>query len=159
MTENQNVLAREILAFATEISVATNCADGWPHMTAASFVSDGLVLYFGAASGSQHVINITRDPRVSVTAVAPPESWRKARSLSLVGAAMFVTECGELGRVIELMIARYGANLASNGVIDMAQTRIIRVNPKTMALLDCPLNSGERPGFAVAHQAAESQAA
>jgi len=68
MTEHEPKLAMEIRGTAIEISVATNCADGWPHVAAASFVSDGLVLYFGTGSGGQQVANIIRDARVSVTA-------------------------------------------------------------------------------------------
>lgn len=70
-----------------------------------------------------------------------------------------MTERVELGRVIELMIARYGAELASKGVIDMAQTRIVRVTPRTMSLLDCPIASGRRPDFVIAPLNAESRAA
>jgi hypothetical protein len=159
MTEDQNALAREILASACEISVATNRSDGWPHVSVVGFVSDGLVLYFGCAAGSQQALNLARDARVSITATGPPTSSCKPQSLSLAGDACFVTECGELGRVIELMIARYGADLASNGVIDLAQTHLVRVDPKAISLLDCAIANGNRSDFDIAPRKVQSRAA
>lgn len=150
MTEEQEGVAIEILAKAMDITIATNRPDGWPQATTVSFLSDGLTLYFGTWTESQKSANIARDPRVSVTANAPYPSWGEIRSLSLAGNAEFVTDPLELARVGQLMMARFGAELAKQTSIDMAQTRIVRVRPTVISLLDYSKGFGHTSQVVVA---------
>lgn len=136
MTPEQNALALEVFEKARDITVATIRPDGWPQATTVSFVSDGLILYFGSGNQSKKVANITRDHRVSVTANAPYKTWDGIRSVSLAGEASLVTAPAEMARVGKLMVARFGAELTKMGVIDMTQTSLVRITPKVMSLLD-----------------------
>jgi nitroimidazol reductase NimA-like FMN-containing flavoprotein (pyridoxamine 5'-phosphate oxidase superfamily) len=131
MTREEERLVREILEKAVDITIATNRPDGWPQATTVSFVSDGLTLYFGTDAYSQKSANIEIDSRVSVTANAPYRTWEEIRSLSLAGEAHFVTDPGETARVGELMMKRFGAEIAKQTSIDMSQTRIVRIRLHT----------------------------
>lgn len=56
------------LAEATHLQVATNGADGYPHLTTLWFVvMDGLIT-FRSFTKSQRVVNLARDPRLTVLA-------------------------------------------------------------------------------------------
>lgn len=150
MNPDQEKLALEILDKALDITIATNRPDGWPHATTVSFVSDGLTLYFGTDAYSQKSANIELDRRVSVTANAPYQLWSEIRSLSLAGEATFVTDLGDLTRVGELMFKRFGSELAKQTTIDMSQTRIVRIQPKVISLLDYSKGFGHKSDLVVA---------
>lgn len=142
-------LALDILDKALDITVATNRADGWPQATIVSFVSDGMTLYFGTWTKSQKAQNIARDKRVSVTAGAPYDTWDKIRSLSLAGEAEVVTDPAEMARVGQLMMKRFGAELAKQGGIDMAETCLVRVTPRVISILDYSKGFGHKTDLVV----------
>jgi len=150
MNPDQEKLALEILAKALDITVATNRPDGWPQATTVSFVHDGLTLYFGTDAYSQKSANIALDGRVSVTANAPYQLWSEIRSLSLAGEAAFVTDPAELTRVGELMVKRFGSELAKQTTIDMSQTRIVRIQPKVVSILDYSKGFGHKSDLVIA---------
>ena len=149
ITAEQERQVREILDKALDITVATLRPDGWPQATTVSFVSDGLNLYFGTWTQSQKAANIRRDPRVSVTANAPYTSWDTIRSLSLAGEAAFVTGPAEQARVGELMMKRFGAELAKQSNIDMSQTALIRITPRVISILDYGKGFGHKADVAL----------
>lgn len=136
ISRDQQSLVLDILGQALDLTVATNRPDGWPQATTVSFVSDGLTLYLGAWSHSQKVENIARDPRVSVTVNAPYRTWDTIRSLSLAGDATIVTTPEEMAKVGRLMMQRFGTEIAKQGSIDMSQTKLIRITPHIISLLD-----------------------
>lgn len=150
ITVEQERQVREILEKALDITVATMRPDGWPQATTVSFVSDGLNLYFGTWTQSQKAANIKRDPRVSVTANAPYTSWDTIRSLSLAGEAAFVTAPAEQARVGELMMKRFGDELAKQSNIDMSQTVLIRITPQVISILDYGKGFGHKADVALA---------
>ncbi|MBK8838221.1 MAG: pyridoxamine 5'-phosphate oxidase family protein [Hyphomonadaceae bacterium] len=150
MTEDQEKLALEILGKSLDITVATIRPDGWPQATTVSFVSDGLDIYFGTDANSQKSANIARDSRVSVTANAPYRTWDQIRSLSLAGEAAFVTEPAEMTRVGELMLKRFGDEIAKQTSIDMSQTRIVHIRPKVLSILDYSKGFGHKSDLVLA---------
>ena len=158
MTREEERLAREILEKAVDITIATNRPDGWPQATTVSFVSDGLTLYFGADAYSQKSANIEIDSRVSVTANAPYKTWEEIRSLSLAGDAHFVTDPSEIARVGELMMKRFGAEIAKQTSIDMSQTRIVRITPRIISILDYSKGFGHKADLALTAGAGEKAA-
>jgi nitroimidazol reductase NimA-like FMN-containing flavoprotein (pyridoxamine 5'-phosphate oxidase superfamily) len=57
-----------LLEAATHLQVATNGADGFPHLTTLWFVvMDGLIT-FRSFTKSQRIVNLARDPRLTVLA-------------------------------------------------------------------------------------------
>ena len=154
MNAEQERLALEILSKSLDITVATNRADGWPQATTVSFVSDGLTLYFGTWSRSQKAANITRDGRVSVTADAPYTNWEGIRSLSMAARAEFVTDPVELARVGDLMTKRFGHELAKITSVDMSETRVVRLRPVVISILDYSKGFGHKEDIVTASAAA-----
>jgi PPOX class probable F420-dependent enzyme len=150
ITAEQERDVRDILEKALDITIATTRPDGWPQATTVSFVSDGLTLYFGTWTQSQKVANIKRDPRVSVTANAPYTSWDTIRSLSLAGEAALVTAPAEQARIGELMMKRFGAELAKQSNIDMSQTAFVRITPRVFSILDYGKGFGHKADVAMA---------
>lgn len=150
VTGDQEKLVQEILEKALDITVATNRPDGWPQATVVSFVSDGLNIYFGTDAHCQKAANIARDKRVSVTANAPYRTWDQIRSLSLAGEAAFVTEPAEMARVGELMMKRFGDEISKQTSIDMSQTRIVRIQPKVLSILDYSKGFGHKSDIVLA---------
>jgi nitroimidazol reductase NimA-like FMN-containing flavoprotein (pyridoxamine 5'-phosphate oxidase superfamily) len=159
LTREEEGLAREILERALDITVATNRPDGWPQATTVSFVSDGLTLYFGTDAYSQKSANIEIDSRVSVTVNAPYLTWDEIRSLSLAGEAHFVTDPRELARVGELMMKRFGSEIAKQTGIDMGQTRIVRIRPRVISLLDYSKGFGHKSDIVLPAEASATAAA
>ena len=136
MNVSERKLVLDVLARAVDITVATNRQDGWPQATTVSFVSDGLVIYFGTGSKSQKAANISRDSRVSVTATAPYQSWDGIRGFSLAGNAEFVTDPKEIARIGELMMKRFGGELAKVAPADFGETCFVKISPKLISILD-----------------------
>lgn len=133
--EQQKVIA-DVFARAVDLTIATNRADGWPQATTVSFVNDGLLIYFGVGSDSQKATNIARDRRVSVTVNAPYSKWSEIRGLSIAADAAFVTDPAELGRAGALMMKRFGGQLGQIASIDMEHTKVVRLRPLVISLLD-----------------------
>ncbi len=160
MTQEDLKLALDILEKSVDITVATNRPDGWPQATTVSFVSDGLKLYFGTWSKSQKATNIARDPRVSVTADAPYQTWDQIRSLSLAGEATIVTDPQEMAHVGQLMMQRFGPEIAKQmSSVDMSEMAVIRITPKVLSILDYAKGFGHKTDVAVTPDEIAGQAA
>lgn len=153
MTEDQEKLALEILEKTPDITIATLRPDGWPQATTVSFVSNGLDIYFGTDAHSQKSANIARDSRVSVTVNAPYQTWDQIRGLSLAGEASFVADPAELARVGELMLKRFGDEIAKQTTVDMMQARIVRIRPKVLSILDYSKGFGHKSDLVLASAA------
>ena len=64
-----------ILDEATDMTIATVRADGYPQATAVGFVHDGVTLYFGTAGELQKARNIAHCDKVSVAVTLPYDRW------------------------------------------------------------------------------------
>jgi len=136
MSPDQRELIERILEGAMDLVVATVRPDGWPHATTASFVSDGLDIYFGVAPTSQKAANIAHEPRVSCAISAPYRTWTEIRGLSFAARAAFVKDTAELMTVGNLMAAKFGDDLARRTSATIARTCIVRLRPEKMSLID-----------------------
>lgn len=136
MSPDQTELVERILEGAMDLVIATIRPDGWPQATTASFVSDGLNIYFGASPSSQKVINIAHEPRVSGAISAPYRSWTEIRGLSFAARAAFVSDTAELMMVSNLMASKFGADLAQRTSAATARTCIVRLRPEKISLID-----------------------
>lgn len=76
----------ELLATGRDLQVATNGADGYPHLTTLWYhVPDGLVT-FRSFTKSQRIVNLRRDPRLTVL-VETGESYDELRGVMIQGTA------------------------------------------------------------------------
>jgi general stress protein 26 len=88
-----------ILDQANDMTIATVREDGYPQVTTASYVNDGLTVYFGCAAESQKAENIARSDKVSRTVNLPYASWDEIPGLSIGGKAAPIADRQERDRV------------------------------------------------------------
>jgi len=99
----------EIQEFLTEprnLQVATIGRGGWPHLTSMWYaVEDGRIL-FRSFTKSQKIVNLQRDPRLTVLA-EEGIAYEELRGVMIRGEAELVTERDQVLRVYGLLTARY----------------------------------------------------
>lgn len=149
MSPDQRELIERILEGAMDLVVATVRPDGWPQATTASFVSDGLDIYFGVSPTSQKAANIAHEPRVSCAISAPYRTWTEIRGLSFAARAAFVKDTSELMTVGNLMAAKFGDDLARRTSAAIARTCIVRLRPEKMSLIDYSQGYGHTAAIAL----------
>ncbi|MBB5747560.1 pyridoxamine 5'-phosphate oxidase family protein [Brevundimonas variabilis] len=88
------------------MSVATIRTDGWPQVTTVGYLNEGLNLYFVTGRESQKLINLQKDPRVSI-AINSGTDVDGAVGVSMAGRATEVSEPNEVERLNRLMFARW----------------------------------------------------
>jgi len=100
----------EILEFLTEgskvLQVATIGKDGMPHLAAMWYVMDGDRIVFRSFTKSQKIVNLMRDPRLSVLA-EEGDSYVQLRGLSIRANAELVTDPDYIVKTYRKLAARY----------------------------------------------------
>ena len=81
----------EVLARARNLQVATNGPGGFPHLTTLWFYVDHGVVAFRSFTKSQRIVNLRRDPRITVLAELG-EDYGELRGVMIQGSAMLSTE-------------------------------------------------------------------
>ena len=114
-------------------SVASLNADGTPHLVTMWYLRDGEDLCFWTYSKSQKVVNVRRDPRITVL-VATGEAYEELRGVSINGTATVeedldaVLAFGE--KVYEKHWGPIDNDMVREGVRVMGAKRVvIRVSP------------------------------
>jgi len=125
----------DILSRCMDMTIATVRPDGAPQATVVSFAHDGMTLYFGCGAQSQKARNLAREPRVSITVTPPYAAWSVIEGLSIAGVAQEMTTLAELAEVAALMIRRF-PQFAEIAPADLAETKIFRVRPELVSVLD-----------------------
>lgn len=128
----------QLLEEARSLQVATNGREGFPHLTTLWFVvMDGLVT-FRSFTKSQRIVNLRRDPRLTVLAETG-DSYAELRGVMIQGHARLVEDpelvlevyrrvTAKMERVdptpeaIEAMIGRFAAK---NTVVQVEPKRVI----------------------------------
>ena len=97
---------RELVEGAATLQVASIGADGRPHLVPMWFAEDddGL-LAFTTYEKSQKIINLERDPRITVLAETGT-AYKEVRGLSIDGTAEVVRDPQVTARVLQLVGAR-----------------------------------------------------
>lgn len=127
------------------MTLATVCADGTPHATTVSFVSDDLVLYFAAAIDSEKAHDLAKDGRIAATVNLPYKDWSQIQGLSLHGTGSFVKGLDEQKRIAALLLKKFPQY---RSVIDSLETvpwpglLFIRVVPDCIAIIDYTVKFG-----------------
>ena len=130
MTEDET---RAFLEAGRDLQVASINADGTPHLVTMWYALDGDDLCFWTYGKSQKVVNLRRDPRLTVL-VATGDVYEELRGVSIVGHAEIVETLPEvLGFGLELFKKYWGPaddELVRAGVEAQATKRVvIRVKP------------------------------
>lgn len=99
---------REFLAAQTTLTLATVGVDGSPYATDLFYVQAGdSPFYFLSDPKTQHIQNLTHDPRVSATVHGTSQGWQDIRGVHLTGTAARVHDTSERARGYALYVARY----------------------------------------------------
>jgi hypothetical protein len=124
-----------VLKGATDMTIATIRPDGYPQATAVSYVSDGLIMYFGCATESQKAQNIAYNDKVSLTVTLPYFNWEEIRGLSMGGRANPVTDPNEINRVSELMLRKF-PQILRYALAGKKGLFLVRITPEVISVLD-----------------------
>jgi PPOX class probable F420-dependent enzyme len=120
---------REFLAAGRDLQVASINADGTPHLVTMWYaMRDGEVAFWTYAK-SQKVVNLRRDPRLSVL-VATGEVYEQLKGVSIVGRAEVVDDPDEVLGYGEAVYERYWGPLNDTvleGVKAMSAKRVVIV--------------------------------
>lgn len=136
-----SMTAGEIAALLEEgrsLQVATNGADGYPHLTTLWYhLVDGLVV-FRSFTKSQRIVNLQRDPRITVL-VETGDSYDQLRGVMIQGRAELDNDPGRvMGTYLgvtrrmqgssvtrETVDARFGRFRDKNTVVTVRPERVI----------------------------------
>lgn len=104
----------EVLAFLRDeariLEVATLGKDGWPHLAPMWFVVDDGKVVFRSFSKSQKIVNLRRDPRLTVLA-EEGDAYSELRGVMIRGEARLVDDP-------DYVLALYGRLAAKYPMID-----------------------------------------
>ncbi len=124
---------RAFLDAGRDLQVASLNADGTPHLVTMWYLRDGDDLCFWTYSKSQKVVNVRRDPRITLL-VATGEAYEELRGVSINGTATVeedrdaVLAFGE--KVYEKHWGPIDNDMVREGVHVMGAKRVvIRVSP------------------------------
>lgn len=126
----------EMQAFLDEgrdLQVASLNGDGSPHLVTMWYLREGDDLTFWTYGKSQKVVNVRRDPRITVL-VATGEAYEQLRGVSINGTAEVVDDLDEVLAFGERVYEKYWGpidnDLVRDGVRMMGAKRVvIRVKP------------------------------
>ena len=125
MTDDET---RAFLEAGRDLQVASINADGTPHLVTMWYELDGDDICFWTYGKSQKVVNLRRDPRLTVL-VATGEVYEELRGVSIVGTAELVETLPEvLGFGLELFKKYWGPaddELVRAGVEAQATKRVV----------------------------------
>lgn len=116
-----------------DLQVASINGDGTPHLVTMWYVRDGDDLCFWTYAKSQKVLNVRRDPRVTVL-VATGDVYEELRGVSVNGTATVIDDLDAVLAFGEQVYEKYWGpidnDLVREGVRTMGAKRVvIRVSP------------------------------
>ena len=119
---------RAFLAAGRDLQVASINADGTPHLVTMWYVYDGEDLCFWTYGKSQKVVNLRRDPRITVL-VATGDEYVQLKGVSIAGHVEIVEDPTEVLRYGEQVYERYWGpldnDLVREGVRTMGAKRVV----------------------------------
>ncbi|MEX1043206.1 MAG: pyridoxamine 5'-phosphate oxidase family protein [Acidimicrobiia bacterium] len=81
----------ELLSQGRDLQVATNGANGYPHLTTLWYAIVGGLITFRSFTKSQRIVNLTRDPRITVL-VEAGDDYGDLRGVMIQGRAELVAD-------------------------------------------------------------------
>jgi PPOX class probable F420-dependent enzyme len=120
---------RAFLAAGRDLQVASINADGTPHLVTMWYVVREGEIAFWTYAKSQKVVNLRRDPRLTVL-VATGDVYEQLKGVSISGRAELVEDPDDVLRYGEAVYERYWGELndtAREGVRAMGTKRVVIV--------------------------------
>lgn len=125
----------EILRNNRLAAMATVDPDGWPHCTTVGIANDRARIYFVIARGSQKLIDIERDDRVSMAIGRDVIDPSSIRALAIKARASVVEDPAERKRALELLFDKRPA-LKKLDEPDDRHSAVMVAVPEEIRLLD-----------------------
>lgn len=97
---------REFLDSGTVVQVATQGADGWPHLAPMWYVTEDGLVVFRSFTKSQKIVNLTRNPLLTVL-VETGDEYSRLRGVMIKGTAKLETDPEFVLRVYGKLAAKY----------------------------------------------------
>jgi PPOX class probable F420-dependent enzyme len=136
----------EILEFLTEgskiLQVATIGRDGMPHLAPMWYVMDGDRIVFRSFTKSQKIVNLMRDPRLSVL-TEEGDSYARLRGLSIRANAELITDPDYIVKIYGKLAARYPffGDDPAELTAEAAEEAFGRFAPKNTAVIVNPVTT------------------
>jgi PPOX class probable F420-dependent enzyme len=148
--------AEEIVRFLAEPRVAclaTNRADGFPHLSPVWFVYEDSAAFFELAQSRIHLKNLRRDPRVALMIEQddrPELGWRAAvRGVVLRGPVELIDDERAVAEYGDRIDRRYlGSGLDDPALADVTEPErytLVRLTPSAQVSWDFLLGRSSRP--------------
>ena len=106
ITMNESEIRNFLSSGARVLQVATLGKDGSPHLAPMWFVMDDGKVVFRSFSKSQKIVNLMRDPRISVLAEAG-DAYAELQGVMIRGTARLVTDPQYVLKIYGGLAARY----------------------------------------------------
>jgi PPOX class probable F420-dependent enzyme len=132
--------AQAFLEAGRDLQVASINADGTPHLVTMWYVVHGGEVAFWTYGKSQKIVNLRRDPRLTVL-VATGEKYEELKGVSIVGRAELVEERDDVLAYGERIYERYWGPIDNDVVRDGIRTMgakrvVVVVKPETVVSWD-----------------------
>ena len=115
-----SMTGEEVTAFLNETSilqVATIGKDGAPHLAPMWFVMEGDSIVFRSFSRSQKIVNLQRDPRLTVLAEGG-DAYADLRGVMITGEARLIEDPAYVLRIYGRLAAKY--TLIGDGPVELS---------------------------------------
>ena len=136
MDPDLRALVVELLAANEVLTLATLREDGWPQANALAFVHVGLTLYAATGADAAKVLNIRRDPRVSLTVDAGKTDWSGLRGVSMAAQAQVLDSRSEIQRVARLVKKRFPSLAEFSDPERDRGWAFLRLVPRVISVID-----------------------
>jgi nitroimidazol reductase NimA-like FMN-containing flavoprotein (pyridoxamine 5'-phosphate oxidase superfamily) len=121
-------------------TLSTVREDGCPQASGITYVSDGLVLYFGMDPESQKKKNVDRNPNVGMAIFKDYYRFDKTRAVHLAGRCEVTTDEEEVAKVGILFTEKFPKLAEYTGMAEWAErvgpVPFYRITPKIVAYMD-----------------------
>src|SRR5262249_37006021 len=126
----------ELLSANEVLTLATLREDGWPQANRLAYVNEGLTLYAATGADSAKLLNLRRDPRVSLTVDAGKADWASLRGVSMAAHAQVLDSRSEIQRVARLMKRRFPPPAAFSAPERARGWAFLRLVPRVISVID-----------------------
>lgn len=97
---------KEFLDANTVLQVTTNGRDGWPHVAPMWYVMEGDRIVFRSFAKSQKIVNLQRDPRLTVL-VECGDTYSELQGVMVKGEAKLITDPEYVLSIYGALAAKY----------------------------------------------------
>jgi PPOX class probable F420-dependent enzyme len=137
LTQDEQV---ELLKDSWTLQVASNGKDGFPHLVAMWYVMDKGQICFTTFRKSQKILNLKRDPKMSVMLEAG-KKYAELRGLVLEGEAVIEDDLMNTVHIMALIASKYNGIPVPTDTPDAAKAVaskrvVVRLNPTRLISWD-----------------------